>query len=77
MAEANAVKETKKSFFVKAKKYFRDTKSELKKVTWPTIEQLKQNTAVIIVFIILIGIFLFVFDIAFSKLASLLPSKIL
>ena len=73
MAEAN-VKENKKPFFARMKKYLKDTKSELKKVTWPTREQLKQNTAVIIAFIILIGIFLFVFDLGFSKLASLLPS---
>lgn len=71
-----AVKDNKnkKSFFTKMKKYFKETKSELKKVTWPSAEQLKQNTAVIVVFIILIGIFLFVFDLGFAKLTSLLPS---
>ncbi len=71
------VKAKKKPFFARMKKYFKDTKSELKKVTWPSKTQLKQNTAVIIAFIILIGIFLFVFDVGFSKLASLLPSRIL
>jgi preprotein translocase subunit SecE len=75
MAEAS-VKVKKKPFFARMKKYFKDTKSELKKVTWPSKEQLKQNTTVIIVFIILIGIFLFVFDSAFSWLTSLL-TKIL
>lgn len=73
MAEAN-VNVKKKPFFARMKKYFKDTKSELKKVTWPTKEQLKQNTTVIVVFIILIGIFLAVFDAIFSLAASLLTN---
>lgn len=73
MAEAN-VKTNKKPFFARIKKYFKDTKSELKKVTWPSKTQLKQNTAVIIAFIIAIGIFLFVFDMIFAWLTSLLTN---
>jgi preprotein translocase subunit SecE len=73
MAEAN-VKTNKKPFFSRLKKYLKGTKSELKKVTWPSKEQLKQNTSVILVFIILIGLFLFVFDMAFSWLSSLLTN---
>ncbi len=73
MAEAN-VKTKKKPFFARMKKYFKDTKSELKKVTWPTKEQLKKNTLVIISFIIMIGIFLFVFDALFAWLSSLLTN---
>lgn len=74
MAEANAVAKQKKPFFARIKKFFKDTKSELKKVTWPTKEQLKKNTGVIIAFIILVAIFLFVFDVAFGKLVSFLPT---
>ncbi len=73
MAEAN-VKTKKKSFFARMKKYFKDTKSELKKVTWPSKEQLKQNTIVIITFIIIVGIFLFAIDMLFSWLSSLLTN---
>ncbi len=70
---AEAVKE-KKPFGKKLVKYFKETKAELKKVTWPTWKQLKQNTGVIITFIILIGLFLFLIDLGFSRLISLLPS---
>ena len=73
MADA-VVKSNKKPFFERLKKYFKETKSELKKVTWPSAQQLKQNTGVIVTFIILIGIFLFIFDLGFAKLISLLPS---
>ena len=73
MADA-VVKSNKKPFFERLKKYFKETKSELKKVTWPSAQQLKQNTGVIVTFIVLIGIFLFIFDLGFAKLISLLPS---
>ncbi len=73
MADTN-VKTKKKPFFARLKSYFIETKSELKKVTWPSKDQMKQNTLVIIVFLILIGLFLFVFDMAFSGLFSLLTN---
>lgn len=73
MADTN-VKTKKKPFFTRLKSYFVETKSELKKVTWPSKDQMKQNTTVIIVFLIMIGLFLFVFDVAFSKLFSLLTN---
>ena len=68
------VKEKKKPFFARMAKYFRDTKSELKKVTWPTAKQLKQNTGVIIAFIIMICIFLSIFDVIFLKFTGLLAA---
>ena len=73
MAEANAVAKNKKPFFARMIKYFKDTKSELKKVTWPSKEQLKQNTGVIIAFIIMVAIFLLIFDTAFGALVGFIP----
>lgn len=64
MAETST--KTKKSFFSRIKKYFKETKSELKKVTWPSWEQLKQNTGVILVFIIIAAVFLLVCDTVFG-----------
>ena len=48
MADTNSTKTKKASFGSRAKKFFHDTKAELKKVTWPTKEQLIHNTGVII-----------------------------
>lgn len=62
---------TKKSFFSRMSKFFKETKSELKKVTWPSKETIKKNTGVIIVFIIIVALFLFVCDSAFSTLSRL------
>ena len=36
----------------KALKFFRETKSEMKKVSWPSKEHLFRNTAVILAFVI-------------------------
>ena len=36
----------------KAMKFFRETKAELKKVSWPSKSQLINNTVVILVFIL-------------------------
>lgn len=57
-----------------AVKFFREAKSELKKVSWPTKEQLVHNTAIILVFIIITTIILSVLDVAFAKLFQILTS---
>jgi preprotein translocase subunit SecE len=42
--------------------YWRQTKEELKKCTWPTWEELKGSTLVVSVSILLLGVFNFVVD---------------
>lgn len=46
----------------KVAKYFKDLKSEFKKVVWPTKKQVINNTTVVLVTILLIGIFVGAFD---------------
>lgn len=43
-------------------KFIKETKSEMKKVVWPTREQLIKNTAVVIGTVIFLGIFIWVAD---------------
>lgn len=50
----------------KIKKYLSECKAELKKVTWPTKDQLIHNSIVIIVFIALITAVLSVLDAGFG-----------
>ena len=68
MADTNLANGRKLSVGERIKKFFKDTKAELKKVTWPTKDQLIHNTGVIIVFIIIVTIILSVLDIAFGEL---------
>ena len=43
-------------------KYFRELKSELKKVTWPTPKQVAKNTLIVVACVIVVGIFIWLFD---------------
>ena len=67
MADTNLSKANKPSFGTRVKRFFKDTKAELKKVTWPDKEQL-------IVFILIITIILSVLDFGFAKLFQLLTN---
>ena len=58
--------EKKKGFGARAKKYLTECKAELKKVTWPTKDQLIRNSAVIIAFVALITVVLSVLDTGFG-----------
>ena len=47
-------------------KFFKEVKSELKKVTWPSKKQVTRNTLVVIAAVIIIGIVIWVLDLLFS-----------
>ena len=63
-AKGAAVKRTdeKPGFFARVKKWFRDMKSELKKVVWPTPKQVGKNTAVALVMMAATAVVLWGFD---------------
>ncbi len=71
MADTNLTKTKKQPFGKRIKKFLTETKAELKKVTWPTREQLMHNTGVIIVFIVIMTVILAIADTAFAKVFSL------
>ena len=43
-------------------RYFRELRSELKKVVWPTPKQVLKNTLVVALCVLVVGIFIFIFD---------------
>ena len=55
-------KKTKTGIFARIAKWLRELKSELKKVQWPTGKQTVNNTAIVIICVIIVGIFIWVFD---------------
>ena len=59
-----AVKKTdeKLGFFKRIGKWFRDMKSELKKVVWPTPRQTMKSTAVAVVMMLICAVVLWGFD---------------
>ena len=46
----------------KVKKYFRELRSELKKVVWPTPKQVTKNTLIVLACVLIVGVFIWVFD---------------
>ena len=54
--------DTKPGFFKKIGKWFREMKSELKKVVWPTKSQMVNNTVIVLVCTLIVGICIWVFD---------------
>ena len=61
MAEAK-----KKNWFARAWgaicRYFRELRSELKKVVWPTPKQVLKNTLIVLACVIVVGLFIWAFD---------------
>ena len=64
--------DAKLTFFQKAGKWFREMKSELKKVIWPTPKALRNNTLVSVVVMIISAIVLWGFDMLASGLVHAL-----
>ena len=50
------------------KHWFKDFRTELKKVTWLTPKQLAKNTATVIVMVLIVAVIVFVLDFAFEAL---------
>lgn len=67
--------EKKPNIFVRAAKgigsYFRELKSELKKVVWPSFKQVRNNTGIVIAAIIAVGAFIAVLDFGFGAIHNL------
>ncbi|MBI1870056.1 MAG: preprotein translocase subunit SecE [Chlamydiae bacterium] len=51
--------------------FFTDAKQELKKVNWPTFQELKDSTIVVIIAVLLLGAFIGVIDFLLSKLIEM------
>lgn len=74
--ESNKKKKSKKdkkpSKFVRM---FKETGSELKKVTWPTFKETVKRTGVVLGVVIFFGLILFAFDYILTVLSSLLSNQ--
>ena len=66
-------KDAKPGIFARIGKWFKEMKSELKKVVWPTGKQTLNNTIIVIVCCIIVGICIWLFDwLASSVISALL-----
>ncbi len=52
-------------------KFFTDTRSEMKKIVWPTRKQIVNNTIIVLVVVAVVGVFLFGLDTVMKYLLDL------
>jgi preprotein translocase subunit SecE len=55
--------------------YFKDTRSEMNHVSWPSREQTTNFTLIVLGFSVFVGLLLGVFDLAFSDLLKIFILK--
>lgn len=69
--KAGAPKANKENIFVRIgkwfKKFFKDLKGDIKKITWPSAKMVLKSTLVVIVSIAVIGLAVFLVDLCLSK----------
>jgi len=65
-------KEKKPGIFARIGKWFKEMKSELKKVQWPSFKSVMKSTAVVIACVVIVGVFIWVFDLLAGGVISAL-----
>lgn len=61
-AKRDKKSDKKPGIFARISKWLKDMKSELKKVQWPTKKQTVNNTLIVIACVIVVGVFIWIFD---------------
>lgn len=64
----SAATDEKTGFFRRIPLFLRQVSAELKKVVWPTKQQLVTYTSVVIVFVVIVAILVSILDLAFARL---------
>ena len=72
MAKQTAVVEEKPGLFKRVQTFYEEVMAELKKVTWPTREDLKASTKVTLFLIAILAILIYSFDQVLIVLVSFL-----
>ena len=61
-SDKKSEKKAKPGVFARIGKWFKELKVELKKVVWPTLSQTINNTLIVIACVLIVGVFIWVFD---------------
>jgi preprotein translocase subunit SecE len=64
----------KEGFIAGPRRFTREVQGELKRVNWPDREQLRQSTAVVLIIVLTLTAYVYVWDLLFQALASLVFS---
>ena len=69
------MEQAKPNFFARIANYFKEVKSELKKVVWPTFSKIRQNTLIVIIYVLSVGLVIWGLDMLFTWGMSLLINR--
>ena len=69
------MEQAKPTFFARIANYFKEVKSELKKVVWPTFSKIRQNTLIVIIYVLIVGLVIWGLDMLFTWGMSLLINR--
>jgi len=61
-AKAKKDNQSKPGIFTRARKWLHELKVELKKVQWPSAKQTINNTLIVIACVVIVGLFIWIFD---------------
>ena len=73
--EASAIVERPKQWVTTVREFWRDTTSEMKKVTWPTLNEVVGTTVVVIIATVVFALYLWGCDVIFYKAIDFLFTK--
>ena len=63
------------NFLTRLIAFYHDVMAEMRKVTWPDIGQVRQSTLLIIIFVLFVGLVIYLMDLALQGvLVRLIPS---
>jgi preprotein translocase subunit SecE len=71
----NAIISKPKQWVLSVREFFRDVSAEMKKVTWPTKNEVIGTTAVVIVATLVFAVFLWTCDLVFYRAIDFLFTK--
>ncbi len=67
-------KKAKPGFFARLSRWFREMKSELKKVQWPDVKQTLNSTWTVLLCVVFVGIFIWAYDFLANNIIDALLS---
>ncbi len=62
----------KPNIFARIKDWFVDMKAELKRVVWPSFAKVRQNTLIVLIFVLIVGAVIWILDFLFTGGMSLI-----
>ncbi len=73
-AKAAGAKKTqqRQGFAARPRRFARDVQGELKRVSWPNRDQLRQSTAVVLIIVLVLALYVAAWDLVFKTLARLI-----